>query len=1325
MSSLMKLRISYKRIKKAVLFVSTLCSTLLIHAATDIQITYHDRTDINHLDCISDVGGDYTFVTTGTDPYMSSDITSVTSADHSIFTFEYIAEEGIDEVVIYFSNPAAEGYTAHISNLPPTTVWKSASINFKTNPKWEETAVQTILRMDLGNINGKTIKIRNVFMKATLSIPLSLNISSVNDMLGSDDAGVYSFTTSGSDPFVFAYDQDVNSNEVFVLSFDYLADAGIDEFQFYFHARGESFSPEKSALLSHLPAATEWRNVQINLKNSDGYWNKQALQNAFRMDLGNLSGKAIKLKNITIIDGSGLLKTSFPILLNEGSENADMTLAETSNGTWSIQTIGADPNILSVGFQEMYDPSIVKYLSFEYKSATGISDMDIYYFNPSNGAPAGSPSADYVVNSGAVFPAQSEWTEIIIDMSSTPTWKDAGTFRFDFGNEAGKDFDIRIIKLSDNTVIPRTVFFDTQVDISVHPLSTFYKASIASPAVPLRLGYSLVGWYKEAECINAWSFSNDLVWENTTLYAKWNPVPIVSVSFDSQGGSAIDPLSTNKDLSISPPTPPTKEYFEFGGWYKDAAYTMPWDFATDQVSADLTLYAKWVGYKVVFDSRGGSPVDPIFADYNTSLSEPVAPTKDAYIFDGWYKEFLCLNSWDFASDKVSSSLTLFARWVTAEAPLTIIPPPSRLKYFGFYLVDTSVDDVYDDVKKTNYIDEVAEYTNLNHLAVFNTTDDIISRVESMNELCTQPFLGIEPLFWYVDGTQAHGNRQFRLYPDYKARWEAFKAINLPALTPAKIGCFYMADEPLWNGIPYAELNAVCKLVKNNFPDIPVFYVEAYPVLSDMQIPQSVDWVGFDRYHIFNPSTSSIYLKDLNTLKSKRSRPGQKILLVPDERWIPAYTDYQITPEDMKFTILDYYNLALADTSIIGMVGYEWPGGFDGPGSMGARNLPQSVIDLNVEIGKSIKANYSMCASPKPKEPVGLRVSNITATSCIISWDPDTESAAGSATYEVLINGFSAGITVNTTKELTGLMCGTSYSVGVKVRFEGSHWSNEGSREDFITADCQACELPAGWHGISIGTTNQEVCENNGTFVVSGAGVDLLNNPNWFRYTYQTLSGDVSIVARVESIINTDPWAKSGVSLYESLEASSKHVDCFLTPSNGIAFQVRSSTSGTSTLVSEGGIYPPYWVKLERVGHVFNAYASPDGNTWTQVGESANVEMADRVHAGMVVTSHSPSASSYSTLSNVSIAGEVSGVMANSWAREPFVYPNPATSLLSIRDLPLHATVSIVSVDGKFINNFENQDLPAREIDVSSWPEGLYIVKIISDQHVFPKKVIIN
>lgn len=140
-----------------------------------------------------------------------------------------------------------------------------------------------------------------------------------------------------------------------------------------------------------------------------------------------------------------------------------------------------------------------------------------------------------------------------------------------------------------------------------------------------------------------------------------------TITFNSNGGSAVASLQVNKDGKITKPTDPTKAGFTFGGWFKEAACTTAWNFDTDTVTGDLDLYAKWTAvpattFTVTFNSQGGSTVAAETVTQGGKATEPTAPTKEGFTFGGWYKEAACTTAWNFTTDTVTAATTLYAKW---------------------------------------------------------------------------------------------------------------------------------------------------------------------------------------------------------------------------------------------------------------------------------------------------------------------------------------------------------------------------------------------------------------------------------------------------------------------------------------------------------------------------------------------------------------------------------------------------------------------------------------------------------------------------------------
>ena len=145
---------------------------------------------------------------------------------------------------------------------------------------------------------------------------------------------------------------------------------------------------------------------------------------------------------------------------------------------------------------------------------------------------------------------------------------------------------------------------------------------------------------------------------------------------------------------------------------------------------------------------------------------------------------------------------------------------------------------------------------------------------------------------------------------------------------------------------------------------------------------------------------------------------------------------------------------------------------------------------------------------------------------------------------------------------------------------------------------------------------------SGTFTIDGSGADIWGTSDEFHFAYQSLSGDGYVQARVVSVENTNDWAKAGVMIRETLDATSAHAMMIMRPgSNGSAFQYRTSTSADMAQTRNDSPSTPYWVKVTRSGNTLSGHISSDGSSWTQVGSNQTISMNTNVYFGLAVTSH--------------------------------------------------------------------------------------------------------
>jgi hypothetical protein len=196
----------------------------------------------------------------------------------------------------------------------------------------------------------------------------------------------------------------------------------------------------------------------------------------------------------------------------------------------------------------------------------------------------------------------------------------------------------------------------------------------------------------------------------------------------------------------------------------------------------------------------------------------------------------------------------------------------------------------------------------------------------------------------------------------------------------------------------------------------------------------------------------------------------------------------------------------------------------------------------------------------------------------------------------------------------------------------------------------------------------------GSILMNAIGTDIWNNGDQFRFAYKTLTGDGTMVARVDSVFNSNVWAKGGVMIRQSIQPGSVHAFMPITPGgssggNGASFQRRVTANGTSSNTdSTTLVAAPYWVKIERKGNAFSGYISPDGATWTQLGAAETIPMTNPVLIGLALCSHDAGIATGAAFSNVSTTGNVTGTWQVAEIGAPQPVGNSVEGLyLSVKD----------------------------------------------------------
>jgi len=161
------------------------------------------------------------------------------------------------------------------------------------------------------------------------------------------------------------------------------------------------------------------------------------------------------------------------------------------------------------------------------------------------------------------------------------------------------------------------------------------------------------------------------------------------------------------------------------------------------------------------------------------------------------------------------------------------------------------------------------------------------------------------------------------------------------------------------------------------------------------------------------------------------------------------------------------------------------------------------------------------------------------------------------------------------------------------------------------------------------------------YQMTSAGEDIWGYADQFHFAYKKLSGPGSITAKVVSVDNTDPWAKAGVMIRQTLEPGSTHATMVITPESGVSFQRRTLIDAGSEDTTIDGTTAPQWVRLTRSANTFTGEYSANGVNWQPVG-SVTIPMLTDVYIGLCLTSHNVNATCTANFSNVTINGTAAG-----------------------------------------------------------------------------------
>ena len=284
-----------------------------------------------------------------------------------------------------------------------------------------------------------------------------------------------------------------------------------------------------------------------------------------------------------------------------------------------------------------------------------------YYFNDRRGI-------NLMVKNGESFTAPSIDGLSLTDSVSegvTQWWEDEGGNLYKPGDTVPASVEfLSLTHRYDVTYLPGA--YGTGDTVTDAKFDGFYPLRLRD-ALFTRPGYTQTGWAttdggERVYGLKDYYYANEVL----TLYPVWSPNSY-TITFDTDGGSEISPITQDCGSEITAPANPSKTGYTFVGWDKEIPTAMP--------AENITIKAQWKAnsYTITFDSDGGSKVESKTLNWNDKVLDGVAePIRNGYSFIGWkYIDYIVYADTvyaELAADDSVNGITLKAEWRDVEKP---------------------------------------------------------------------------------------------------------------------------------------------------------------------------------------------------------------------------------------------------------------------------------------------------------------------------------------------------------------------------------------------------------------------------------------------------------------------------------------------------------------------------------------------------------------------------------------------------------------------------------------------------------------------------------
>ncbi|NJW51949.1 M4 family metallopeptidase [Salinimicrobium oceani] len=390
------------------------------------------------------------------------------------------------------------------------------------------------------------------------------------------------------------------------------------------------------------------------------------------------------------------------------------------------------------------------------------------------------------------------------------------------------------------------------------------------------------------------------------------------------------------------------------------------------------------------------------------------------------------------------------------------------------------------------------------------------------------------------------------------------------------------------------------------------------------------------------------------------------------------------------------------------------------------------VTLSVTEAGTAAVTFSGIASERPSKVFNITTSNADATYDLTLYFTDEELSAFAVPTDLVPIKVNSSNIDDANENLGNFQLnGVLTDVNAEDKYHAYTGTFSGSGSLSVVTDFEYCEaVPEPWKTVDVGTVNipGTLCYSEGNFELTAQGNDLSGRGDNFYFTYQKISGDTEVIARVTGLENTNVNAQAAVMIRESLDPDAEFALTSINAGSLLSghtstFRYRKTTGARASMTSGNSAAIPEYIRIVRKGKDVSSYVSGGNGNWRLVG-SSKMNLSETLYVGIAATSATTGTSTVASFEEVTVTGtaantqeqvtlqQETGTQDNSTAAFE-MFPNPVVSVLNVHIADkLIRKLAIYNYNGKLL---KMSSYPAggheEQISVDGLINGVYVLKL--------------